>query len=621
MPTPRLPWSRLLAVGVLSVLTGCKVPPPYRLESPLPETTRLLREGRVVGGAGRAGSHAWLGIPFAAPPVGPLRWRAPRPAASWSGTREALTFGSSCPQYATPIGGDPDAPIGSLVGDEDCLTLSIWAPPHAPGAVPKGNDRLPVMVWIHGGGNSIGSERVYDGGALAAQNHVIVVAIQYRLGPLGFLRHRSLRAEATSPAEASGNFGLLDQIRALEWLQADIGTFGGDPANVTIFGESAGGEDVYALLLAPEAKGLFARAIVESGGLSWTTPAEAESFQDGSPQGHHNSSNEVLARLLLRTGQAKDHAQAERAIAKASDPELARLFRAQSPTELFSLYDTRHELGMIAMPLVFDDGALLPVAPWTDAFAQGRWNRVPVLLGTNHDEAKLFLFFDPRLVKRYFGIVPRVRDWPRYEAASELFTRAWRAMAVDGPADAISRGGWADVYGYRFDWHGEPTIAGSALSRMLGAAHGLEIPFVFDRFDLGAQSHLLFSSGTEASRQELSRQIRSYWTELATRGAPGRGQQGNLPLWPARTTAAPRALVLDVPSAGGLRMTERVETGAKVIADLLADPRLPTAEEKCALLRGLSGWTHAIDRADYPTVGGGLCAKLPWRDEEPDAVR
>ena len=609
-----------VALLALAALSACNAP-PYRLTAPLPATARTLREGRVIGGEARHGGHAWLGLPFAAPPVGALRWRAPEPAPPWSGTREALTFGPSCPQYATPIGGDSSARIGELVGNEDCLTLSVWAPTFRADAVPKDKARLPVMLWIHGGGNSVGTERVYDGSELATANRVLVVAIQYRLGPLGFLRHRSLRAEARSPAEASGNFGLLDQIRALEWVRDDIEAFGGDPSNITIFGESAGGEDVYALLLAPQAKGLFARAIVESGGLSRTTPAEAEAFEDETPPGDRNSSNEILARLLVREGRAKDHAQAEAQLSKAAAPEVARLLRAQSPAELFSLYRTRHELGLIAMPLVFDDGAMLPPAPWTDAFAQGRWNRVPLLVGTNHDEAKLFLFFDARLVRRYFGLIPRVLDWQRYQGAADLFARAWRAMAVDDPARAISHGGWKELYSYRFDWRGEPTLAGSDLSRMLGAAHGLEIPFVFGRFDLGSQSRLLFSPKGRASREELSRQMRSYWTELAATGSPGRGQKGDLPEWPRRSEADPASLILDVPSADGLRISRRVETSTKVIADVLTDPRLPTALEKCALLRGLSGWTHAIDRADYPRVGGGLCAKIPWQDEGPDAER
>ena len=231
----------------------------------------------MEGYTGRYGSHVWLGIPYAEPPVGERRWRAPAPPAAWSGAREALAFGDHCPQIASPFGGVTDAPAGSISGSEDCLYLNVYAPRMEPGAAAQA--KLPVLVWIHGGGNVVGLADFYDGGRLAQSQDVIVVTLNYRLGPLGWFRHAALR-EGASPAEQSGNFATLDLVRALEWVRENAASFGGDPGNVTIFGESAGGTNVFTLLLSPLANGLFQRAIVQSGDAGMTAPAQAENFRD-----------------------------------------------------------------------------------------------------------------------------------------------------------------------------------------------------------------------------------------------------------------------------------------------------------------------------------------------------
>ena len=371
----RTPPLTALAAAALASAFGCARPRPFSIAKADPATLRTTRDGAVVGGAGRFDSQAWLGIPFAAPPIGPLRWRAPQPAHGWDGTRETLAFGEACPQFASPIGASAASP-GEVVGSEDCLYLNIWTPSFKPEEVPQGGDRLPVMVWIHGGGNSIGTDAFYDGGHLAAGEKVVVVTAQYRLGPLGWLRHKALRAGA-SEAEQSGNFGTLDLIRALSWVQENIGAFGGDPQNVTIFGESAGGMNVYSLLVSPLAKGLFQRAIVESGGLSLTTPDDAENLKDDLKPGQKNSSSEVLLSLLQRDGRAADRAAAKARLATMGDEDIASYLRSKSPKDLLSAYesgfgglaDKKRQIGMIEMPLVFDDGVVLPRGDWTEHLA------------------------------------------------------------------------------------------------------------------------------------------------------------------------------------------------------------------------------------------------------------
>src|SRR5262245_8269705 len=244
------PSPRLLAPLAAALLAACGGPLKDARPSADASSQRALPAGDVVGFTGSYGDHAWRGIPYAEPPVGALRWRAPRPLPRWSGEREALVSGAPCPQIASVYSG---APRGKkdIVGSEDCLVLDVYAPRFARDAVPSGAAALPVMLWIHGGGNTIGSASFYDGGHLAAAENVVVVVVQYRLGALGWLRHAALRAEGGSDADRSGNFGTLDTIRALEWVRDNVAAFGGDPQRVTIFGESAGGNNVFALLLSP----------------------------------------------------------------------------------------------------------------------------------------------------------------------------------------------------------------------------------------------------------------------------------------------------------------------------------------------------------------------------------
>lgn len=567
----------------------------FALEEKKEDTLRHLAAGDVVGGEGRYGSHAWLGIPFAAPPVGPLRWRAPQPVAPWAKPREALTFGPACPQFASPLGGVDDEE--GIVGDEDCLTLNVFAPPFDAARVPREGKRLPVMVWIHGGGNSLGTAAFYDGGHLATAGQVIVVAVQYRLGPLGWFRHASLREGLTDPLEQSGNFGTLDQIAALEWVRDNIAAFGGDPGNVTVFGESAGAQDTLALLLSPRAKGLFHRAVAQSGILSHVTPELAENFVDDPVKGHRNSSDEVLARALVQEGLAADRAAARARMAAMSPAELATFLRARTPSELLKLYagaGTRGRVGMLDAPLVIKDGALLPEGDWLEAFARpDGWNRVPVILGSNRDEMRLFLAFDPAMTWKLFGVLPRFRDEPTYLATADVMSHLAKASGVDLPLHAMSASGATELYSYRFDWDDEPMVWGTDLSKLLGAAHGLEVPFVFGHFHLGKLGKQLFPEQTRSDREALSAEMMRYWSTFARTGKPDRGGVASQPewtAWDASKAGSLNALVFDLPTKGGVRMTSDVQTVERVLGELRSDPRLKDTAARCDVIRRMVAW-------------------------------
>ncbi len=589
----------LASCGTLRGLTRGKAPAPEGPHVVDPTSKRALPSGEIVGFTGRYGSHVWLGIPYAQPPVGDRRWRATIAAAPWSGVRQALAFGDHCPQLASPfagVEGDPD----TISGSEDCLYLNVYAPRADAAALPAGAARLPVMVWIHGGGNTVGLSDFYDGGRLAAAENVVVVTINYRLGPFGWFRHAALRDGAISAEERSGNFGTLDLIRALAWVRDNVAGFGGDPGRVTIFGESAGGRNVVTLLVAPQAKGLFQRAIVQSGGTNLSPASIGESWSDDPTTGHRNSSNEVIARLFVREGRAKDRADARRQLAAMPSGELAAWLRAQTPAALFAAYGREEQESLLDVPQVFADGAVLPEGETLDRLARADgWNHVPVMIGTTKDENKTFLFLNPLYVRRWLGIIPRVREPNVYLATADAMAAMWKATGADGPAAAMRRTA-DDVFVYRFDWDEEPSILGTDLATNLGAAHGFDIPFVFGHYDLGPKANVIFTDANLPGREALAARVMSYWARFAYDGDPGRGRRDDLPRWTAwdSTPGGHKTMHLDT-GDGGLRMGSDPVTVASVVASVERDPRLTTARQRCWVFHELAKWGRGTQRADY----------------------
>jgi para-nitrobenzyl esterase len=629
----RRPASAWIIVLLLCTAMGCATAPIKISVFPVPESLRHPAVGSVIGTKGLYGGFAWRGIPYAAPPTGDNRFRAPGAVTPWVGTRDALRFGALCPQYATAWGGDAEAPAGTLVGSEDCLFLNVYAPEivSRPSAHKLG--ALPVMFWIHGGGNVSGTAAFYNGSRLASEQRVVVVTLNYRLGFLGWFRHQALRSGA-SPRAASGNFGTLDIISALDWVQKNIAAFGGDPDNVTIFGESAGGWNVISLLASPLAKGMFHRAIGQSS-LSWSTsPALAENYTDDREPGEESSSGEVLVRLMLADGSALDREDAKATIAVSDDSSLSRYLREKTVAELFAAYDVtrdnrdggdddrvkagqdREAEGEYSCPLMFEDGVVLPSTPLAHAFRPGaRFNRVPVMLGTNKDEEKLFLLFNPEYASQFFGFIPRLRDRSRFLRDAETITRIWRMMAVDELAKDLARAMPGEVFSYRFDWDEEPSIFGVDLGELLGAAHGFEIPFVFGHWNLGPDTYRLFDSRNLPGRETLGAAMRSYWAEFARRGHPGKGRKSELPHWAAWTEGAARFAILDTERGGGIRMAEGSETALDIAASVMADASYQNLRRRCTALAAIHDWApQSFSVDDYAQIGRGLCHAYPIRE-------
>ena len=522
---------------------------------PAPETVRTIAQGEVIGLLTASGAHSWRGLPFAASTAGPNRWRAPQPASGWDARREATRFAERCVQLTTPGDEEEGFKPGILVGSEDCLALDIYAPPDAEGKA------LPVMLWIHGGYNVWGRSSSYDGSLLALAGDVIVVAVQYRLGPLGWFAHRLVRESARDPLDAAASFATLDLIASLRWVGDNIGAFGGDPGKVTVFGESAGGHNVVALLASPLAKGLFHRAIVQSGAFESLSLAEAQG-DDGAVR---NPSNEIVERLGVKDAEG---------------------LRSVSAGELLGAYQKSGHF--IDVPRVISDGVVLPSTPMRDAFTStDTFNAVPIITGTNRDEMKLFFAMDEQKVRKALRVFPVARDQHYYDAVTRYITRVWRIRSVDGPAAMMAEAGHDAVYTYRFDWDDGGRFLMMDLKKLFGAAHTIEIPFVFGVWEaLGDADRFLFQKRTLAEREQLSRAMMSYWTSFARDGMPS---CDGAPAWDPHGARDGTSMRFDTAGDGGIEVLNGTDDLDRLASDLATDPSL-SADARTRIVEEMSDW-------------------------------
>ena len=479
-------------------------------------------EGGLVEGVAADGLTVYKGIPFASPPVGGLRWAPPQPATKWDGVRKADRFAPGCMQA---MGAPPPSGLS-----EDCLYLNIWTPAKSP------NDRIPVLVWIYGGGFNGGATSipVYSGEKLASRG-VVLVSIAYRVGVFGFFAHPELSAE--SPRRTSGNYGLLDMIAGLQWIQHNIAAFGGDPKHVTIFGESAGGIAVSQLCTSPLAAGLFHGAISQSGG----------SF---GPSSHDPSPGENMR--VLADAEASG-AQLAKAAGAASLKEL----RALPPEKL--LEAAGRQRGM-AWPIV--DGWAIPDDQYR-LYEAGHFNDTPILVGYNSDEGASFR--PPSTPDAYIAAV-RQRYGPfadrllaAYPTASDKVPKTARDLTRDSAfgwhtwvwARLQSRLGKGKAYYYYFDQH--PEYPAGSPEAGHGSPHGADVAYVFEHLD---QIH----RPVTADDRRISEAMAAYWTNFAKHGNPnGEG----VPAWPAFSDRNSEVMYLNgtphvgrVPSEDSLRVLD-----------------------------------------------------------------
>lgn len=470
-------------IAGLSLLTAPLSPEASAPSHPIVHVAEGTMAGRSVGDVAM-----FLGTPFAAPPVGALRWRPPQPPSPWSGVRQADRVGAPCIQ--PPANGDPG--VGPGAPSEDCLTLNIWTP--AKGSA----EPLPVMVWIHGGGfnNGSGTAALYDGAALARRG-VVAVSVNYRLGRLGFFDHPALAAERPE-GEPAGNYGLMDIIAALEWIRDNIAAFGGDAGNVIVFGESAGGAAVTRLMISPPARGLFHRAIVQSG-----LGRERSTLLDqAGPEGQASAQARGAA-FIESLGLPADSA--------------AALLRAVPADDLL-----RPPPALFAGDLPMIDGQVVQDQVET-AFAAGRQAGVPLLIGTNSAE---FWWIRPDDPGPYGAVDDQLTEAERtalveaYGGQAAFDADIVSDMIFNEPARRLARLHAATgqpVYLYRFD-----VVSEAMPEPHEGATHASERPYVFD--NLSASSW-----ATDEMDQRAATLMADYWTAFARNGDPnGAGR----PSWP-----------------------------------------------------------------------------------------
>ncbi|MEW6442548.1 MAG: carboxylesterase family protein [bacterium] len=478
------------------------------------------RYGAVRGLEDRADTWVWPAIPFARPPVGALRWKAPLEPESWEGVRETHRFASACTQYL-PVG-------DGLIGCEDCLYLNVWRPR-------TGERKLPVYFWIHGGGNCVGSAVVaddYNGANLADRSNLVVVSMNYRLGPMGWLTHPALRSGAPGgELDDSGNYGTLDLIRALTWVRDNIQAFGGDPERVMIVGESAGAINVLSLLVSPPAAGLFHKAMAESGGPFTSSVEEGE-------QGAHD----LILRLLIRDGLATDTAEAEARLRGMSPAEIESYLRSKTEDEIMRGYEAV-AFGMLDLPYLFEDGVVLPREGF-QALETGAYpNKVPVIVGSNKEELKLFLFADP-----FF----EGKD-DLYQVVAYYGSDTWKAFGVDEIARSLrSNADQPEVRAYQFLWGAGGETGESELPDpwgfRLGCFHALEVPFFFGNESLfGFLQLLLFTEENRPGREALTSAMMRYVARFAHTGDPNDESSG-LPEWApwSNEEGGPKCILFDV---------------------------------------------------------------------------
>jgi para-nitrobenzyl esterase len=435
----------------------------------------------AVRGLANGGLDEFLGIPYAAPPVGALRWRSPQPAARWSGVRDATQFGPHCPQLASPF--------GQASTSENCLFLNVFTPGWRPA-----RRHNPVMVWIHGGALVTGESDDYLPTKLV-QDGVTVVTINYRLGALGFLAHPAL-ADAK---DQSGDYGLMDQQAALRWVQHNIASFGGDPRNVTVFGESAGGLSTLSQVASPQARGLFEKAIVESGSYN-------------------------LTQASLSSAESAGEAFATKA---GCVSQTAACLRSLPVSTILASEDAAGYTPNI-------NSEVLPESLGT-AFATGNFNRVPIINGTNHDEWRLFVALselegNPVTAANYQSMISSTLGVP--SAAAAVIAAEYPLSAFPSPSVALGAVGtdaifacpaltidqsvshFVPTFAYEFNDENAPEEFLPPVSFPYGAAHASEIQYLMD---LPA---VAFPGTLSAAQQQLATTMQTYWTNFAKRGFP-----------------------------------------------------------------------------------------------------
>ena len=518
-------------------------------------------------------------IPFAQPPIEAGRWAAPRMLETPEQVISPKPEPVMCPQPQSMASGGAE---GEYLGSEDCLYLDIYAPEQAAAS------GLPVMLWIHGGSNVTGHKGTYDFSRFAGREQVIVVVINYRLGPFGWFVHPALNGADLKTAPLA-NFGTLDMIEALRWTQRNIILFGGDRKNITIFGESAGGRNVFSLLASPASVGLFHRAIAQSGHVRSLTASEAHNAEREYPMVDRGSW-EVVRELGLSNASVD-----------------AEVLRAVSVDDLLAAYFELEE--DYIQPAVIRDGVVIPEEGVLAALADPRYAKnVPVMAGTTRDEVALWLGLSRYFVNISYPLskaLPakiRIKDPVLYAFWVDMRSRGWKLGAVDEPLSSLHEAGYTDLYAYRYDWDEQPDNYFVPFSEILGAAHASEIAFIMGAPMYGAIGDYMYPDTDSAA--EMTEIMMTAWGAFAREGSP-RLPDGRD--WPRYDPATPKFMRLDV--GGQLRLSDDVLSRHELLSRVAGSDAVSELE-RCLLVWEL---LTAVGVPSYDAYGAwedGRCAPV-----------
>ena len=533
----------------------------------------------------------WDDIPYAKPPVGNLRWKAPRKIANPNNILLAKD-NNFCVQRPSGMGGSEGD--GYFSGTEDCLYLDVKAPKE------KSLKQLPVMLWIHGGGNTSGLKDLYDFSKMVKRHDVIVVTINYRLGPFGWFTHPAIQ-DLQNGLDKTSNFGTLDIIEALKWVQSNISLFGGDPSNVTIFGESAGGHNVFSLLASKEAKGLFHKAISQSG---YTTTIQSDlafkqdKYSSTSNYTSFNIVDRVLQKNLVKINQSS-----------LDKKEVRKILLDLSAEDFFSHYAKRPSYEDI--PLMTADGVVIPIMGLRKALAsKEHLNIVPTIAGSNRDEVKLWLGSAEYFVDLKFSPIGKLLGIPKVslkdEAAFEIFNHyrssAWKLRGVDGPLRGMKEAGNEILFAYRFDWDDHRRFVVGDFKKLIGAAHATEIPLLTGNNKLvGDYGFLIYPRGP--SKKFTSKNMMKFWTNFAKEGTPGKST--NSIKWNSYNgVEKSNFIVLD--NRANLKMSSDKISFESLVADLYTETKV-TDLEKCVILLQMLTYVGDDLYDEYASTYKGSC--------------
>jgi len=554
----------------------------------------LRTSSGIVQGSLKNGIVFWEDIPYAAPPVGDLRWKAPRAFISSESLIETKE-GNGCLQEASIYAGIQG---DGIVGQEDCLYLDIQAPIH------NLNNRLPVMFWIHGGGNTSGVKDYYNFSEFIKKQQVIVVTINYRLGPMGWFTHPVIQG-LQNGLDKTSNFGTLDIIQGLQWIQDNISIFGGDPENVTIFGESAGGHNVLSLLSSPISDGLFHKAISQSG---YTTSFTLEESFGIDVNG--SIVNQLGSDLAFYQNDLSGYSSIKKLYAE--DPikygdEFQRYLRSIDGKDLFNAYDKIAENSFDRLPLLTRDGIVLHIDGMRAGLvASKNKNNISVIAGSNKDELSLWLGTNRYFVKDSYPLsklfpIPKIefRKEDLYKLWVNTRSQGWKLRGVDHPLMDLEKAGYESLFAYRFDWDDQKSSYFADFPNLIGAAHGFEIAFITGDFKFGPIGRYVYPKGF--LRDQMQETMMNAWASFAKNGAPSTGKKQE---W-SRFTSKDRAF-MRLDSDEYLSIDNEMLSLRYILGNLRLSP-IGTLLEKCLLAKETFDNIGNPLPKDYSSWNQGAC--------------